>query len=153
MNTAWAQKHKDEDTLIVKPPIYNYKRITQIPIIDTVVIKKDTLPKVATKYDVTNKINNFLDYVYVKTTKEKFVVQGYRIQIYLGKDREEALRARETSYKMFPKMTPYMTYSRPSFRVKVGDFMDISEMKEYYPSLKKKFPTALIVPDMVTVFK
>ncbi len=76
---------------------------------------------------------------------------GYRIQIYRGRSREEAERAKASSYRIFPKMSAYMTYSAPNYRVKVGDFLEQTEYIKYYNRLKQEFPTAMIVPDKVQI--
>jgi len=106
------------------------------------------------KYSITDDLNEFLDYKpeYIYTpTVEVREFDGYRIQIYRGRNREEADRARRRSYEIFPRVTPYVEYSAPNYRVKVGDFIEKSEYVNIYRRLKQEFPTAMIVPARIKI--
>jgi len=108
-------------------------------------------------FSVTPQLISFLDYVPpVKKTEtgnrvESIYKGGYRIQIYRGKSRDEAERIRKRSYQLVPNATPYLSYSAPSYRVKVGDFLQTSELVSIYNILKSEFPSALVVPDLVNI--
>ncbi|MEO1654271.1 MAG: hypothetical protein AAFU64_12060, partial [Bacteroidota bacterium] len=57
--------------------------------------------------------------------------------------RELASKARQRCYDLFAsKLTPYMTYSAPTYRVRVGDFLEPHEYAPYLKILKAEFPKA-----------
>ena len=77
--------------------------------------------------------------------------QGYRIQIYSGNNRDEANKARDRSYALFPDITPHIVYNQPTFRVKVGDFVDRLEAQSVYAGLITDFPNAMVVQDKIEI--
>ena len=112
---------------------------------------EDTTQTVA--HDVTEELDKLIDFgpeqKYTFYRKRKF--NGYRIQIYRGRNRAEAYRVRQRSYQLFPHLKPYMEYREPSYRIKVGDFVYPHEYTEVFDKLQKEFPLATIVPSVVKV--
>ncbi|MDJ1485443.1 SPOR domain-containing protein [Cytophagaceae bacterium YF14B1] len=100
--------------------------------------------------DITQKLDVILDTI-ANTNKNIRFAQGYRVQIYSGNSSDEANRARDRSYTLFPDITPHIVYVQPNFRVKVGDFIDRLEAQRVYVALKAEFPTALIVPERIEI--
>jgi hypothetical protein len=100
--------------------------------------------------DVTQKLNTVLDTIAVRNKNVRYA-QGYRVQVYSGNNREEAGRARDRSYTLFPDLTPYMVYTQPTFRVKVGDFIDRLEAQRVYAGLLADFPNAMVVQDRIEI--
>ncbi len=107
------------------------------------------------KADITLKLNQFLDAqpVVVSSGLPEGLIKldGWRIQIYRGRDRKAASEARQRSYAMFPNLTPYMIYNAPRYQVRVGDFLEPFEYQQFLKAFKKEFPTALAVPDVVNI--
>ena len=107
-----------------------------------------SLPK--TQADVTRRVNAALDTLATRNHGGR-MVPGFRVQIYVGNDRQEAEAAKTGSYQLFPDLTPYVMYVQPSYRVKVGDFADRLEAEHYYAGLKAAYPSAIVVPDKIDV--
>ncbi len=107
----------------------------------------------ANQFDITASLNNYLDteVIIYRPAIEVVYREGYRIQIYRGRSRTEAERAKQRSYELFPRITPYLTYSSPTYRVQVGDFLETNEYINIYNRLKREFPAALVIPDIVKV--
>lgn len=103
--------------------------------------------------DITLALNEVLDFIPPEPEiEEKLIkIEGWRIQVYRGNSREEASRARQKSYELFPNVTPYLFYRTPTYRVRIGDFLEPYEYKRIYKIVKKEFPNALVVPDVVNV--
>ncbi|MGD1841940.1 MAG: SPOR domain-containing protein [Thermonemataceae bacterium] len=140
-----------QDTLSVYRPQYKYeKEVFQGETVTLYPKGGDSL--VVFNYDVTRVLDSLLD-----AKGEQIVIMkemnGYRVQIYYGSDRNEAKRAREKSYRLFPDYTPYWEYKIPTYRVKLGDFEYREDALAIYRSVKKKFNQAIIVPDVVKVVK
>lgn len=108
----------------------------------------------AQRYDITLALNKLLDYrppEYIPATALR-KMEGWRIQVYRGRSREAASKARQRCYDLFSnRVTPYLYYSTPTYRVKVGDFLEPYEYEAVYKILKKEFPSALPVPDIVNI--
>ncbi len=107
------------------------------------------------KAHFTADLNRALDYVpvYVAVMKpiEKKKFEGWRIQIYRGRSREDAINAKKVAYEMYPNLNAYMEYSAPTYRVKIGDFLEQSEYPSMLRRLKRTFPTAISVRAIVTI--
>lgn len=107
------------------------------------------------KADITLQLNQFLDapplVVDLGLPEGLIKLDGWRIQIYRGRDRRAASEARRRSYALFPNLTPYMIYNAPRYQVRVGDFLEPYEYQQFLKAFKKEFPTALAVPDVVNI--
>ncbi len=106
------------------------------------------------KFDITERLHAMLDFIpkVIKPAYESKELAGWRIQIYRGRSREAASRARERCYNMFQnRVTPYLSYSAPTYRVKVGDFLERYEYTEILKALRREFPDAIPVPDKVNI--
>ncbi|TAF64462.1 MAG: SPOR domain-containing protein [Cytophagales bacterium] len=141
-----------KEDLSVYRPSYSYQKEVYegAPVVVRVAMPIDTT---AQKYDVTDRLTSYLDREIPKyiARVERKTIMGYRIQIYRGKSREEAERAKRICYQLFPKINIYTQYSSPNYRVKVGDFIETTEYIPIYNRLKREFPATLVVPDMITI--
>ncbi|MCS6794682.1 MAG: SPOR domain-containing protein [Raineya sp.] len=164
--SLWAQKNKKEAELTFSDsvqqylPVYQYQRPIFKGKHETYEIIRNienvNLPDsmLNFKYSITASLNKILD-----TKPEDITVKlekpGFRVQVYSGKDREEAQRIKGLclNMKIDEDVTAYIEYDRPNYKVKVGDFLTREDARELYRQLKKRFPEALIVPDIVTVIK
>lgn len=147
-----------DDDLSIHRKKYTYTREKLDSLQNRVLLVSYVVPDFTweTEYDVTKKIDKILNYVpkkrkYSGQQFKKRVVQGFRIQIYRGRSRNEATKIRSNSFGLLPKYHPYLIYEKPSYRVQVGDFINEQECQSIYQILHRKFPTALIVPAMVNV--
>jgi len=105
---------------------------------------------VAPTRDVTAKLDTLMSSIAQYNRNIRYA-QGYRIQVYSGNSREEASKARDRSYALFPDITPHIIYNQPTFRVKVGDFVDRLEAQNFYAGLITDFPNAMIVQDKIEI--
>ncbi len=100
--------------------------------------------------DVTGELNAILDGT-DELRKDIETVDGFTIQVYVGSDADEARKAKGMALAIVPDEYVNLFYDEPSFKVKVGKYFTRSEARDYYPKLKQKFPTALIIPDKIPV--
>jgi SPOR domain len=75
---------------------------------------------------------------------------GFRICIYNGTNREEAMKVKQTFSTNNPKLSSYMSYNRPNYRIRVGDFENKKTAQQALKKLLKTYPSAFIAPDIVT---
>ncbi|GAB4299938.1 MAG: hypothetical protein Kow0068_23370 [Marinilabiliales bacterium] len=92
------------------------------------------------------KVNEKIDYGF----------NGYRIRIFSAKGanaKKRALEVKADFLKKYPEIDSYLTYINPDFRIVVGDFRTKSEAKKFLIEIKKDFPEAFIVKDIVKLKK
>lgn len=100
--------------------------------------------------DVTARVDAAMEQIAAANKSVRYA-QGYRIQIYSGNSRDEATNARNRSYALFPEITPHIIYNQPTFRVKVGDFVDRLDAQRVYAGLVSEFPNAMVVQDKIEI--
>lgn len=86
-----------------------------------------------------------------KVTGSIYTTKGYRIVIYNGADRKQAIDAKNKFSKTFTGLRSYMSYNVPSYKIKVGDFEGKADANEFLRQVSKFFPSSFIVPDIITV--
>lgn len=114
----------------------------------------ETTPKPATDKPlyVNKKLDLALDSLSRQNKSIKYI-SGYRIQIYVGNVRQEADAAKSYVYLALPDLTPYVSYSQPTYRVKVGDFIYRSDAEQYLEQVKSQYSSAVILADRVEIKK
>jgi len=100
--------------------------------------------------DKTLKVQAMLDSM-TAANFEASRIQGYRILLYSGNSRDEAGRAKEMVYKLFPKADVYMAYSAPTFKVRFGDFYSRLDAWQHLLKLRAQFPQAVITNEIVII--
>lgn len=124
---------------------------------------KGTKKNTSTKSESSNKpvniymtVNRLVDIVLdsmaIRNQPMKYA-QGFRIQIYVGNSREEVDDTKKIAYKAYPELSPYMSFSQPTYKLKIGDFITKFDAERYLGQIKGQFGTALIIPDKVEVKK
>lgn len=78
-------------------------------------------------------------------------MRGYRVQIYYGTDRREAIQRKVDIMRRYPNEKTYMTYIHPQYRVKVGNFATREDAVQLYRIAISLYGSAMIVPENVTV--
>lgn len=81
-------------------------------------------------------------------------INGYRIQIYRGSGRKAREGANETKAEFiseFPEIPSYIGFDPPNyFKVRVGDYRTKHDAYPEFRKVKRKFPNAYLVPDIIT---
>lgn len=87
------------------------------------------------------------------TTREsRRNIPGFRIQVINTTDRNEAIQAKTTVYRLFPELKAYLLYQSPYFRLRVGNFESRKEAESYQRQLSKEFKKSVyIVNDVIEV--
>lgn len=75
-------------------------------------------------------------------------IRGFRVQIYTGNNRSDAENARAAFIRNFPGVPAYMVYTRPNFRVRVGNFRNRREAQEMMNKIGSRY-TTMIVPEII----
>lgn len=137
-----------------------------VPVIENVMIYKDArldiLEKRAAKLDLEERERGgdketVLGKPIVSTNGKKkvtgsiYTAKGFRIIIYNGPDRLQAMNAKNKFSKSFDMQRSYMSYNVPSYKIKVGDFENNNEATDFLRRVTAMFPSSFIVPDIITV--
>lgn len=102
------------------------------------------------KYAVNKKIDPVLDSIDRYYLAKEFI-DGFTIQIYAGMKREDALNAKKNLAQTLPEINSEVEYAQPNFRVKAGKYFTRIDAQKDYLSIKKYFPTAIVIPDKVPI--
>jgi hypothetical protein len=90
---------------------------------------------------------------YILSNKNLNGMEGFRIQIFrssLRNARDESNKARAEFINDFPDIPSYALYSEPGyFIVRAGDFRTRVEGTKFLFLVRKKFPNAYLVPDII----
>ena len=74
---------------------------------------------------------------------------GYRVQIFLGSNRQEAYSAQAKFKDEYPEFRTYITYTEPNFRVQAGDFRTRLEAEKLKNELIKMFSSLFIISQKI----
>ena len=77
--------------------------------------------------------------------------RGFRVQIYVGNNKNTAISKKVDFMRRYPGVKSYMTYTQPQFRVKVGDFQSRRDAQVFLSEVKSLYPTSMIVPDYIVI--
>lgn len=81
--------------------------------------------------------------------KSKHGVDGFRVQIHFGQNRELAQSIRTRFSTDFPELKTYLGYDAPYYKIRVGDFINRLEAYKIQKEISKEYKGAYIVPTAV----
>lgn len=87
----------------------------------------------------------------IAQNRKQHYLDGYTVQIYTGNNREAATAAMEKVAEINADLVPQIEYYQPSYKVKVGQYIDRLKAHEVFESLKEEFPLALLIPERIKV--
>ena len=100
-------------------------------------------PYVAPTHSINAEMSTVMDSI-IHHNREK-AYYTYTIQVYIGRNREEANQSREQVYRLLPEEKPELVYRQPSYKVNVGKFFDRIEAYKTLMKLREVFPSATLV--------
>jgi hypothetical protein len=84
-----------------------------------------------------------------KVVKKSPFSDGYRIQIYNGNEKEEAMKIKTQFYSKFPNIRCYTLYQQPYYKVRVGDYPNPEAAKNDLKMLSYHYPSSFLVPEKI----
>jgi hypothetical protein len=84
-----------------------------------------------------------------KIIKKSPFTEGYRIQIFNGNSREEAMKVKSDFYNKFPSIRCYTVYQQPYYKVRVGDYPNPESARNDLKLLGRHFPSSFLVPEKI----
>ena len=89
--------------------------------------------------------------LYLEKLRENPTIQGYRIQIISGANRDAVNNVKKKFYSKFPELRPYVVYQQPNFKLRVGNFRTRLEAYKQWKDIEAFFPDAFIIRDNLQV--
>lgn len=99
---------------------------------------------------VNRRLESVLDTIADKNRSVRYA-PGFRVQVYVGTQRQEVESAKLLISQNFPELSPYLSYNQPTYKLKVGDFMRRMDADRYYTSIRQLIPSAQLQPDKVDI--
>jgi len=142
-----AYANYDEDLTVVRP---RYKE----PTIAENSPKKTEVKRVLSDQPlhVNRQLDAAADTIAARNRAIRYAA-GYRIQVYVGNVRQEADNARLVTYQTYPELNPYLTYTPPTYRIRIGDFMTRLEAERYLQQVRQQFEAAVVLPEKIDLKK
>jgi hypothetical protein len=81
--------------------------------------------------------------------KIKNVMDGFRIQLFSGTERNNANQLKAKFLAAYPTVPAYLIYQQPYFKLRVGDFRNKMEAQYLFNSLSSEFNQAILVADKI----
>ena len=78
--------------------------------------------------------------------------KGYRVQIFFdsgNNSRIQATNVRNEFASHYPKISTYIIFKEPNFRVRVGDFRTRSDARGFQQSISDIYPQSFVVKDEI----
>ena len=113
-------------------------------------VKRDPKASVEAKFTVNKQLDAVLDSIDQINLNARFV-EGFTIQVYSGKNREEALNVKKQLTLSAPNLTTEVQYEQPNFKVKSGKYFTRLGAQKDFEQIKKYFPTAIVVPGQIVI--
>ncbi len=86
------------------------------------------------------------------TRNARRTAKGFRIQVINTTDRNAAIEAKTTVYRLYPELKAYLMYQSPYFRLRVGNFESRDEAETYQRQLAREFKqNVYIINDTIEV--
>lgn len=79
------------------------------------------------------------------------MVDGFTIQLYSGKQQEEALNVKKQIAQAMPELDADIQFSQPNFRVRAGKYINRFEAQKDFLMVKKLFPNAILIPERIPI--
>ncbi len=117
---------------------------------ETAPVRKPATEQPTEALHVNKRLDALLDTIAQQNRSIRYA-PGYRIQVYVGNERQEADDVKLQVYRSFPELSPYLSYKQPTYRLKVGDFMRRLDAEHYLSQLKQQFTSVILQPDKVDI--
>lgn len=87
---------------------------------------------------------------YVKSWKTVKYDEGYRIQLVASPTKNGAQKVYNEYTSAFPEVPAYLSYTEPTFRVRVGNFTNRIDAHRFLKRIQPQFPGAFITKDKIS---
>lgn len=100
------------------------------------------------KYYEDDRINLLLEKNKTNNLKKRGI-DGYRVQIHFGANRDAAKEVKSKFLSLYPEFSAYEIYQQPNFKIRVGDCRTRFEAEKLQKEIATDFPNSFVVQDIV----
>ena len=89
---------------------------------------------------------------HVEINRRKEGTDGYRLEIFFKSGalaREKALDVKTDFLRRYPEINAYISFLSPNFKVRVGDFRTKNEAIKLKNTIRRDYPNAFVVKDII----
>ncbi|MFT4521732.1 MAG: hypothetical protein ACI8ZN_000669 [Bacteroidia bacterium] len=85
------------------------------------------------------------------SNNDTIVLTGYRIQLYFGSDREDAMKMKQKFLSIYPELavSAYVDYFQPSWKLRVGNYYRKIDAQAFMMELQSHFDSVFLVRDKI----
>lgn len=76
---------------------------------------------------------------------------GYRIQVFIGNRKADFESAKSFLFRNYAEHEVYESYSQPTYKLKMGDFMSYIEAETTLSDIKSRYSSARIVSEKINI--
>lgn len=76
---------------------------------------------------------------------------GYRIQVFIGNNKADFESAKSFLFRNYAEHEVYESYSQPTYKLKMGDFMSYTEAETTLNDIKSRYSSARIVSEKINI--
>lgn len=109
---------------------------------------KEVIVEVNDDVLINQEIDYLIDTINQLSQKNKYIL-GYTVQVYNGRNREEAFKAKELVYQLTSDEDPEVVYRQPNFKVKVGKYLERIEATRMQSLLRREFKNPIVIPERI----
>lgn len=88
-----------------------------------------------------------------KRTAKRVRMRGFRVQIFSGPNRNDAVATQNRFLKQYSNMGAYLNYEEPNFRVKVGDFRTRGEANNFMQRIRSQYSNVFVFVEDIWVWQ
>jgi hypothetical protein len=116
-------------------------------------ITEPVLPEIVTKLNIDEdpRLEKMLIW-HIQQNIKIDGIEGYRVEIFFSSDFDAFDKAKKKKVEflsLYPDNTVHIKYDAPNFRVRVGDFRTKNEALKLHTEIKRNYPVAFIVADII----
>lgn len=147
----------DSTLLLTNVNVFKDPRLDVLKNRSNLIVRKNAKEEIIKKRKEKLGVTNVKNYSAINRGKKRVTGsivtrKGYRVNIYSGASRSEAINIKRKFMRKYGGTRSYMSYITPYFKIRVGNF---ASKKSAYRFLRKVqsagFPKSFVVPDIVTI--
>jgi hypothetical protein len=147
---------EDSSVILSNVNVFKDPRLTALKNRPQLMAREDARERIIEKRIEKLGVNNVTNYDPIKRGKKTVTGsivsrKGYRVVIYSGSNRAEALNAKRDFMRSYGGTRSYMSYNAPYFKIRVGDFESKTTAYKFLRKIQGKFPKSFVAPDIVTI--
>lgn len=147
----------DSSQILTNVNVFKDPRLDALKKRPALVVRNKARERIIEKRKEKLGVSNVKNYTAIKRGKKKVTGsivtrKGYRVVIYNGSNRNQALAWKRKFMRSHPGVRSYLSYRSPSYKIRVGDFASKTSAYRFLRKIQSAgFSKSFVVPDIVTI--